>query len=526
VAYRLQESAAPAWLAARSPAWIAALLLLVLGIYWQTTLSMIAVWEHSTTYSHGYLIVPVFLWLVWTRRVGLASLPMRPDWIGLLGLTAMGLLWLVGDFAAAAEPSQFAVVAMVPLAVATVLGRGWVRALAFPFAFLFFAVPFGDSLVPPMMDRTADFVVAALKVSGVPVYREGNFFSTPSGDWSVIEACSGIRYMFACLTVSTLFAWTIYRGTARRLAFIGIALTVAVVANWIRAYAIVMLAQLSNNQTALGVDHLIYGGLFFAAIMAILFAFGALWREDTSGLAGVGASIPDRRKGPVPASPAFGRCLGAALAVTVSLVVWPLLSIGLGGDPATASTPIGTIAPRAGWVRVDEPVASWKPQLEGPSQETLQTFAKSGRRVSLYIGIFDRPSAAAKLTSATNRLVGSQDPQWKQVDRGVAEVRRGREGFSARTGTLTGQGVRIAAWQWYWVDGTATSSPSRAALLQVAARIRGRSQMSAWVTVYTAEDVEAAPPAAPVLDGFVSDMLNAIDDRLQMMAASNTGRNP
>ena len=100
-----------------------AVLLTVLGIYWQTTLSMVDVWEHSTTYSHGYLIVPVFLWLVWTRRDNLASLPMRPDWWGLLGLTAMGLVWLVGDLAAAAEPGQFAVVAMVPLTLATVSGR-------------------------------------------------------------------------------------------------------------------------------------------------------------------------------------------------------------------------------------------------------------------------------------------------------------------------------------------------------------------------------------------------------------------
>jgi exosortase A len=517
----LQESAASAKQAGRSFAWVVAVLVIVLGIYWQTTLSMVDVWEHSTTYSHGYLIVPVFLWLAWTRRDSLAPLPMRPDWLGLLGLTAMGLVWLIGDLAAAGEPGQFAVIAMVPLALATVSGRGWVRALAFPFAFLFFAVPFGDSLVPPMMDRTADFVVAALKLSAVPVYREGNFFSTPSGDWSVIEACSGIRYMFACLTVSTLYAWTFYRGTVRRLAFIGIAFAVALIANWIRAYAIVMLAQFSGSQAAVGVDHLIYGGLFFAAIMLILFTFGALWREDSSSLTLVGGSVPAGQQGPVTgaAAPAASPNLGAALAVTVGLLVWPLLAIDMGRDSAAATVPIGAILPRAGWVAVDDPITSWRPQLAGPSQEIVQTFAKNGSRVGVYVGSFDHPSAGAKLTSATNQLVTSQDKQWRQIDRGVAELRHGNDAVSVKTGTLAGQGMRIVAWQWYWVDGTLTSSRVRAALLQVLARIRGRSQMSAWVTVYTADNVEATASAPRVLETFLFDMLDAINERLRMTGA-------
>ena len=79
--------------------------------------------------------------------------------------------------------------------------------------------------------------------------------------------------------------------------------------------------------------------------------------------------------------------------------------------------------------------------------------------------------------------------------------------------------MRIVAWQWYWVDGTLTSSRVRAALLQVLARIRGRSQMSAWITVYTAENVEATASAPRVLEAFLFDMLDAINERLRMTRA-------
>jgi EpsI family protein len=134
--------------------------------------------------------------------------------------------------------------------------------------------------------------------------------------------------------------------------------------------------------------------------------------------------------------------------------------------------------------------------------------------VSIYVGVFDHPTADAKLVSAANRLVGSENPKWKQIDRGAAEVRRHNEVVPVRTGTLVGREGRILAWHWYWVDGTLTTSPARAALAQVLARVRGQSEMSAWVTAYTVEgDGPASGPA--VLDAFLSDMLDSIDKALR-----------
>ena len=515
----LEESAGQARRAERSFAWVVAVLVVVLTVYWQTTLSMVDVWRNSTTYSHGFLILPVFLWLVWNRRTALARLPVRPWWLGMFCLAGLGLVWLVGDLAAAAEPSQFAVIAMVSAAVIVVFGTGWVRVLAFPLVFLFFAVPFGDSLIPSMMDWTADFTVAALKLSGVPVYREGNNFSIPSGDWSVIEACSGIRYVFAGFTVSTLYAWIVYRSTVRRLLFVVVALAVVVVANWVRAYAIVMLAHLSDNRLAAEVDHMIFGGVFFGVIMVVVFALGALWREDPAS-SSTGASVPaaGRNGDTAPMTSGPTRGLAAALAVAVVLVVWPLVSIGTGAEAHRASRLIGDVEPRAGWVRVDEPAALWKPQLRGPSQEALQTFVKNGQRVSVYMGVFDHPSPDAKLVASANQLVDSQDSRWKLTQRGVAAAHRGGELIAARTGTLVGRDARILAWHWYWVDGTLTTSPVRAALAQVLARLRGRSEMSAWVTAYTSggDDMASGPQ---VLDAFLSDMLDSIDNALRVAAS-------
>ena len=96
----------------------------------------------------------------------------------------------------------------------------------------------------------------------------------------MVEACSGVRYLIASVMVGTLFAYLTYQSLARRIAFVAVSFLVPVLANWLRAYMIVMLGHLSGNKLAVGVDHLIYGWVFFGVVMLLMFWIGARWRED------------------------------------------------------------------------------------------------------------------------------------------------------------------------------------------------------------------------------------------------------
>src|SRR5206468_602671 len=51
------------------------------------------------------------------------------------------------------------------------------------------------------------------------------------------------------------------------------------VANWVRAYLIVLLAHLSSNRIAVGVDHLIYGWIFFGVVIGLMYMIGRRWAE-------------------------------------------------------------------------------------------------------------------------------------------------------------------------------------------------------------------------------------------------------
>ncbi len=254
---------------------LAAVVLLYHATFW----SMLELWSRSQTFAHGFLIVPISCWLAWRQRARLAALAPQPSRQGLLLLGALGLAWLLADAANVPVVEQYAATAMLPACVLAILGWPAVRLLAFPLAYLFLAVPFGEVFLDPLIDFTAAFTVTALQWTGIPVFRDGNNFSLPTGNWSVVEACSGLRYLIAALALGALFAHVNFRSTRRRLAVMAAALIVPILANGVRAYLIVMLGHLSNMRLAVGVDHLIYGWLFFGLVVLLLFWLSARWRE-------------------------------------------------------------------------------------------------------------------------------------------------------------------------------------------------------------------------------------------------------
>ncbi len=492
---------------------VVSLLASVLAIYWRTTLSMVSIWQRSETFAHGFIVIPIFVYLAWRNRETLAVIEPKPCLAALWGIAAAGAVWMIGERVSAAVVAQFAMIAMIPFAVWAVLGTRMAKALDIPLAFLFFAVPFGEFLVPALMDRTADFTVAAIRASGVPVYRDGNFFTIPSGSWSVVEACSGLRYLIASFMVGSLYAYLSYRSLARRAAFIVASIVVPIIANWLRAYMIVMLGHLTSNRLAVGADHLIYGWIFFGVVMALLFWIGSRWREDEDpvpasepAIAGrSGATRSDRR---VPV---------AAVAALALAAIWLPIEARLVPDRDAATVELGKIAGRDGWAAVPRELSAWRPDIAGASAELRQTFERGGLRVGLHVALFRDQTRNAKAITTQNQLVRTTNARWKQADSDTIATEIGGQPFGPRTGVVTDGRERLAAWQWFWVDGRITSSEYVAKFYQALSILQGHGDPVAWVIVYApTERGEVQSRAA--LQAFTAAMQGSIEAALRQAA--------
>lgn len=263
----------------RSGLVLVALLLLQLALQWPLVLDLSQIWWHSKTFNHCLVIPAISAWLIYQRRAEWLPLPPQPSWAGVGLLLIANLLLLLGNLAAIGLIGHFALVLSVQALIWAVCGSAICKQLLFPLLYLWFAVPFGEFLVPWLQDVTADMAVALLRLLDIPVFRDGHFIALPNGNFLVEEACSGISYLIASLALGTLYAYLQYRSYTRRAIFIGLSIIVPIVANGIRAFGIILIAHLTNNEYAVGVDHLIYGWVFFGIVIFLLFLLGRTFAD-------------------------------------------------------------------------------------------------------------------------------------------------------------------------------------------------------------------------------------------------------
>jgi exosortase A len=463
------------------------LLALTVGLYWDTATSIVLTWLRSETFTHGFLVPPISAWLIWRQRENLGRLSPTPNFWALLALAGAALAWLLGDLAAVNALAQLSFVAMLVLTVPALLGLAVTRAVIFPLGFLFFAVPIGEFAMPQLMEWTADFTVQALRLSGIPVYREGLQFVIPSGNWSVVEACSGVRYLIASVTVGTLFAYLNYQSTKRRVLFVIVSFLVPVLANWLRAYIIVMLGHFSGNKLATGVDHLVYGWLFFGIVIMLMFMIGARWAEPPLE---TGRSSDSYFSAPNASSTArlwANALCFAALVGLPHLALWKIEN----GQVRVSKPLVEPQALSADWQRVPKADLSFKPAFQNPSSEINTIFSSGGKQVGLYLAHYHHQDYNRKLVSSANSLVGSKDPLWVVVRGAKHAVDLDGSQKSLQTTELRAlvsaglsNEIRLEVWQIYWINGTLTASDYLAKVYSAVYRLLGRGDDSAVIVVY------------------------------------------
>ncbi len=441
---------------------------------------MAQIWWRSETFAHGLVIYPISLWLICRVRAQLASVPIRPSPWALIAIVPVSFAALLGELSDVNAVREYGIVVMIPLIVWCVLGTALVRIIIFPLAFTLLAVPVGEFMFPVLMEHTADFTVAALRLTGVPVYREGLFFTLPSGNWSVIEECSGLRYIIASITLGCLFAYLSYRTWWRRVLFVLASALVPIVANWIRAYMIVMIGHLSGMRLAVGVDHLLYGWVFFGLVMLLLFWGGSFWREDH-----LPVEVPKYAEGNGPSvgqDRAFSFVL-VAVAAAVVAAASPAFASYLAARNAFDVNRSLAVTPKAPWTEVAEStLPGFVPSFTSARLTVRRTFSAEAP-VGLFLGYYADQGEGRELISHGNEVTGSTNKQWQRISQTRRTMLDGRYQL-AETVVRSGQG-ELLVWHLYWIAGHWTIRKEEVKIRQAFEKLMGRGDASAVLVAYT-----------------------------------------
>jgi exosortase A len=393
-----------------------------------------------------------------------------PDVRAFFALAILGFLWLLANLGDVKVFQQFTLVAMIPTLVWAILGWNVVKEISFPLVFLFFSVPFGEFLLPSLINFTADFTVSMLKLTQIPVYREGTYFSIPSGEWSVVEACSGLRYLIASITLGCLFAYFNYRSLLRRVCFITVSSLVPIVANGFRAYMIVMIAHLSNMKLALGVDHFIYGWIFFGIVMTVLFWIGSWWSEELDHVPQVD-SEPDDGKLKGLNEYKFYMFTGLALAISS---IWPLRAEYIDNhiNALTVNQLSVNLPDTVGMWKSTDPITDWKPSYVGASTEIERHYSDGQDRAAIFIKYYGRQQQDKELINSQNKLIAEKSAM-KLISETPYPAIISDEKLTILQGIIKSDQQELLTWRWYWISGKITSNQYFAKILHALTKLTG-----------------------------------------------------
>lgn len=473
----------------------------LIGLFWPTVETMVHTWWTVTTYNHGFVIFPISGYLIWRRRARLAALSPRPQPLGLLLVAGAAFAWLLGEFAGVTVLTQLAWVALVQALVLTLYGGRITRQILFPLAFLLFAVPLGNALIPHLQDLTAWFAVAALRASGIPVYRDALYIHIPTGSFFVAEACAGIRFLISTIVLGTLLAYVAFSTWWRRVLIVAVAAILPVLANGVRVYGIVLIAHLTDHQWAVDADHLVYGWVFFAVVTLSFLAVALAFRESGGKADGsarpAAVPAPDRRSGGHDGAGVFALAATAAVLLAAAAPLYSQATVADADMTALVWQPAG-----AAWT-LAEGRPAWQPRFAGADQEILRRYSDGARSVDLYLALYGSQRHGKEVVNEMNTF--ADDARWTRVGGGAGTAVIGGETVAIRSARLQSSASRRLVWYWYWIDGALTADPVLAKLYQVRARLKGGTAAAAVIAVAT-DDQDRPEAAEQALAGFLQEL--------------------
>ena len=243
--------------------------------YLPTLENLASTWWRVADYSHGFLVVPLAIYLLWVRRATFPGLTSTSPWLALCFLALSVAMRLAGDVFFFTFLGGWSIVPWVAAAVALV---GGYRLLAWSWPavlFLLFMVPLPfaleNELSGPLQRIATIMSTAVLQFLGQPAFAEGNVILLGDVRLEVAQACSGLRLFVGIVALTYAYVAIISRPWWEKAILIVAAAPIAILANVARIVITGLLYQVLHGEAARKAIH------DFAGWGMVLFAAAAFW---------------------------------------------------------------------------------------------------------------------------------------------------------------------------------------------------------------------------------------------------------
>lgn len=243
-------------------------------IFYDGLADMVDVWGRKEEYGYGYMIPALSLFLVWQRKDLLEQTDFTGSWFGAL-LALLGLVvFILGELSALFILIQYAFILVVAGMVISFTGIRGARYFWIPLAFLFFMIPLPQFLYNGLSGElqliSSQLGVAMIRLFDISVYLEGNVIDLGQYQLQVVEACSGLRYLFPLVSLSFITAYFYIGSFWKKLVIFTSSVPITIFMNSFRIGAIGILVEYWGTEMAEGFLHDFEGWAIFMACISIL----------------------------------------------------------------------------------------------------------------------------------------------------------------------------------------------------------------------------------------------------------------
>ena len=240
---------------------------------------MLRFWETREEYSHGYLIPVIAAFLIWQKSDILRHIQFRGSWLGLPILLGGLVLIYIGSLTTIAIIGQYGFLLAILGVVSSYAGWAGIRPILIPMLFLAFMIPFPgfflNNLSAKLQLISSELGVMVIRAFGISVYLEGNVIDLGNYKLQVVEACSGLRYLFPLMSLAFMAAYFFQAALWKRAVIFLSSIPITILMNSFRIGVIGVLVEHWGIEQAEGFLHDFEGWVIFMACTALL--VGEMW---------------------------------------------------------------------------------------------------------------------------------------------------------------------------------------------------------------------------------------------------------
>ena len=251
-----------------------ALLLSVLILYWDVFANLVDIWNTKEEYGHGFIIPFIALYFIWEKRSLILAEKLNGSWVG-LGFILFAILgYFVGIIGDVGFLLRFSFMFTLFGLTLAVVGFKITRIIIIPLLIIIFSFP-----IPPVLQAgltakmqliSSELGVIFIRFCNIPVFLEGNMIDLGNYRLQVVEACSGLNYLFPLMSLAFIAAYLYQVVLWKRITLFLTSIPITIGMNSFRIGIVGLLVEHWGTVMAEGFIHDFEGWVVFMGCLIVL----------------------------------------------------------------------------------------------------------------------------------------------------------------------------------------------------------------------------------------------------------------